>query len=197
MKQLKLFIGIGLVALATAAVAQKTTFKDRIFPGTNQEVVYTKADYRSEYNRMEMFADHVRNWFSPRGYQTYFDMSEAAMTFYFHHAEVIYEADPFVESWMYLPFENEGSEEVLKLESWMSEAFENDLMEYGPALEVWMSEPFERYLSEEVVVFESWMGESFENDLSDETLIIEEWMLSPYEIDEELEMEDWMANSWI
>jgi hypothetical protein len=181
MKQLKLTITIGLVALATAALAQKTTFKERIFPSINQEVVFVNTDYGSENSRMEMFADHVRNWFSLRGHQNYYDMPEAAMTFYFNHAEVIYELEPFVESWMYLPFENENSEEVLEFEPWMSEAFENDLMDYGPPVEVWMTRPFDRALSEEMIPFETWMAEPFENDLSEETLIIE----------------DWMANSWI
>jgi hypothetical protein len=181
MKQLKLTITIGLVALATAALAQKTTFKERIFPGTTQEVVYVNTDYGSGKSGMEMLANHVRNWFSPRGYQIYYDMPEAAMTFYFKHAEVICEVEPFVESWMHLPFEYKVSEEMVELEPWMSEAFGNELNEYGPALEVWMTRPFDRLLSEEVIPVETWMAEPFENDLSEETMIIE----------------DWMAGSWI
>jgi len=195
MKNFRLTTGIVLIALATAAAGQKSTFKERIFPSINQEVIFVNADYNSRHSGMDMLADHFLNWFSPRDQQTYLELPEAVMTFHFTRAEVIYETEPFVESWMSLPFENEVAEEVLEPEPWMSEAFDNELNEYGPPLEVWMSRSFEESLFEEVVLVEGWMGEPFEKELSEEPLLIEEWMLAPFEIEEELETEGWMADS--
>lgn len=197
MKTIKLTVSIVLIAMASVAVGQKTSFKERLFPNMNHEVVFVNTDYEAESNRMEMFMDNVLNWFSPRGNNPYFEIPKVSMTYYLDHAEVIFETEPVMENWMTVPFDNQFCEEVLELESWMTSSFTNDLEDSGPALEVWMTTPFETSLEEEMVTIENWMTQPFDNDLSEESLILEEWMLSPFETEDKIQMEDWMVSSWI
>jgi hypothetical protein len=196
MKTIRFAISIALVALATAVAAQKTSFKERLFPSMNHEVVYGNTDYQAESTRMELFKDYVLNWFSPRGNNPYIEVPEVSMTFHFEQAEVIYETNPVMEHWMTVPFETEVWEEELEVESWMTGSFTADLGEYGPALEVWMTTPFERSLEEEMVMVENWMTQPFENGLYEESLIVEEWMLSPFGTEDLIKVEPWMTSAW-
>jgi hypothetical protein len=197
MKTIRLTISIALVALATAAVGQKSSIKERLFPNRSHEVYFVNADFKVDNDRMISFMDEVLGWTSPLDHIESYEAPEATRTFHMDQVEVIIETEPAVESWMSNPFENEVYEEFLDLESWMTTSFESNLYDHGPALEAWMTTPFEGSLSEEAVTLENWMTTSFEYDLSEQELTLESWMSTPFESElseEPLYVEDWMTN---
>lgn len=71
------------------------------------------------------------------------------------------------------------------LGSWNSLSLESNFYEAGPVLEEWMTEPFMNSFYEAELEIEAWMTEPF---------ILEE---ERADLEEELEVEDWMSTSWI
>jgi len=73
--------------------------------------------------------------------------------------------------------------------------------DFNTDIETWMTYPFESSVYEEEVLLESWMVSPFESNYYEADPIIEEWMTKPFEsdeeIDEEIEIEDWMTTIWI
>jgi len=89
-------------------------------------------------------------------------------------------------------------EQDLNLETWMSVPFEESLLEAEISLVNWMVTPFEASLDAELVL-ENWMVAPFETSLDGE-LILENWMTVPFKSsleNEQLQVESWMADSWI
>jgi len=86
----------------------------------------------------------------------------------------------------------------LHMENWMSIPFEGNALETEMAVENWMLSPFEASLETDLAL-ENWMLVPFESSL-DKELALEHWMLVPFESsieNEELQLESWMAATWI
>lgn len=86
----------------------------------------------------------------------------------------------------------------LHLENWMSIPFEGIALETEVPIEHWMVAPFEAGIETDIAL-ENWMLTPFESSLDNE-LTLENWMLVPFKSSiesEELQLESWMAASWI
>jgi len=73
---------------------------------------------------------------------------------------------------------------------------------YGPmetdmVVESWMTTPFESNYYEAEPSIESWMTTPFESKYYEEEPIIELWMTVPFDLDEKIEVEEWMTTSWM
>jgi len=88
-------------------------------------------------------------------------------------------------------------EHEIAMEPWMSKPFETNAFESEIAMESWMTEPFETNAFEAEIAMESWMTVPFETNAFEAEPVIESWMTRPFDLDEELEVEDWMLSSWI
>lgn len=71
------------------------------------------------------------------------------------------------------------------------------IYEQQMTLENWMTAPFEYRDLEENQEVESWMKTPFETGMTGMDLPLELWMTTPFTNDEIIEMEGWMATSWI
>ena len=194
MKTIKISLGIALMVVTSGIWAQEHATKDGRFSRDNQVQILT-ADYRSEMSGVEEFIHRVHGWLMPEKDRGYYEAPEVSMSFFFEHAEVVYDRGSSVEAWMTVPFETALSEEVVALESWMATPFEKDLIEEPLALESWMLDPFEDQLAEEPLALESWMLDPFEDQLTEEPLALESWMTLPFDIIRDCEKDSWMANS--
>ncbi len=63
-------------------------------------------------------------------------------------------------------------------------------------IENWMLVPFVSNLVEEDFYMESWMITPFESVIIDDELSVESWMTAPFGVDQDSEIEDWMASAW-
>ncbi len=63
-------------------------------------------------------------------------------------------------------------------------------------IEFWMLIPFVNNLVEEELYLEPWMIAPFENVSIDQKLTVESWMTVPFGVDQDTEIEDWMASAW-
>jgi hypothetical protein len=201
MKTIRLTISIALVALATAAVGQKSSIKERLFPNRSHEAYYVNIDFKFDNDRMISFMDEVLGWTSPMEHIDPYMVPEATMTFRMDQVEVIIETEPVVESWMATSFASNLNDHGPALEAWMTTPFERSLNEEAIILENWMTTSFENDLAEQEIAFASWMSVPFESELSEEPLYVEDWMTTPFEVEyaydeEPIEMESWMVSSW-
>lgn len=197
MKTIKISLTIALIALATAAMGQRIPLKQRLFPHQNHEVTFRHADYRVEQNKLDTFIDRFRSWSGQMGYgYSVADAPRVKTRYYTSRVDVVYDLEPSVENWMTVPFEDNVAETGPAIEAWMTAPFDEGLEDELVSIESWMAVPFESALEEQTETLESWMTVPFENDLSEETLGIESWMTSPFVIEEPMEIESWMADSW-
>lgn len=71
-----------------------------------------------------------------------------------------------------------------------------DLKSEISGIEFWMVSPFVNTLDEEEFYVESWMIAPFESVIIDHELTVESWMTVPFGVDQDTEIEDWMASAW-
>ena len=70
-------------------------------------------------------------------------------------------------------------------------------METDLTVESWMTTPFESNYYEVEPFLESWMTIPFESNYYEVEPVIESWMTVPFDLDEEIELEEWMTTSWM
>jgi hypothetical protein len=145
------------------------TFGQRLSQSDGSVLFYTVA-YNSINHRLEHRLDEFPE---QRAHGDRYDVPLAART-YFGPMET----DLAVESWMTTPFESNYYEVEPVIESWMTTPFESNYYEVEPVIEPWMTTPFE--------------SNYFEADP-----IIEPWMTVPFDLEDEIELEEWMTTSWI
>ncbi len=63
-------------------------------------------------------------------------------------------------------------------------------------IEFWMLVPFVNNFVEEEYSLESWMIAPFESVIIDHEITVESWMTVPFGVDQDTEIEDWMASAW-
>lgn len=88
-------------------------------------------------------------------------------------------------------------ETEIAVESWMTNPFETDYYEVEPIIESWMTAPFESNYYEEDPFIEPWMTTPFETNYYEVEPFIESWMIVPFDLDEEIEVEEWMTTAWL
>jgi hypothetical protein len=157
MKTRKILISTALVALATTSFGQLGSMMEKLFPNKAEQVQYLTVNYVTESDLPERVI-HLVN----RIYHREADAYEAPVfdrTIYTSNAEVMYESEIGLESWMATPFENMVTEEEMFLESWMTAPFEAAGSEKELSIESWMTAPFnvESPVSDEELNMEAWM----------------------------------------
>ena len=178
MKTRKILISTALVALATTSFGQLGSVMEKLFPNKSEQVQYHTVEYVAESDRPERGINLVN-----RIYHRDADAYEAPVidrTIYTSNAEVMYESEIELESWMTMPFENMVTEEEMFLESWMTTPFEAAGYEKELSIEPWMTVPFEAVSAEDEIRLESWMTAPFkiESTVPDEELNMEAWMIA-------------------
>lgn len=158
---------ITLIIIGVALTS--TSFGQRQTQDGESALFYTLA-YNPSNNRLE----HNLNEFPERhAYGDFFDVPLTSRTYF-------------------RPIETE-----ISMESWMTNSFDNTYFEVEPFVESWMTIPFENSYYEEELTIESWMSSPFETSFYEEDLSIEPWMTKPFDLDEEIEVEQWMTTSWV
>lgn len=178
MKTRNLILSIILVALATTAFGQRPTIKERLFPNQNLQVEFITAGYSMETSRLESLRNDIRIWINNKLSRKDYATPVVEATIFLEGADICYEEEQGVESWMVTPFKNNLGEKELYVETWMST-------------------PFESNLGEEELYIEAWMTAPFEDTFTEEELILESWMTVPFVVEEQMEVESWMATAWI
>ena len=151
-----IILSIALVVLATSIIAQPSSRKERHINRQNKQLVYMHADYsNNESSRLENWMYDLSTWANSRVSRDVYEAPVIAEAYIVKSADVIYEEDLVLESWMTLPFESGLAEEALSIESWMTEPFEAaDYIE----VEDWMTEPFE---AADYIEVEEWMTKAW------------------------------------
>lgn len=85
----------------------------------------------------------------------------------------------------------------IAMESWMTNPFESNYYEVEPFVESWMTAPFESKYYEKGPKLESWMSTPFETNYYEVEPFIESWMTVPFDLEEKVEVEEWMTTSWM
>lgn len=125
MKATKIILSIALVALATTSFGQLSSIKEKLFNKQSNEVKYITADYKSNANgRIESWMHDLRSWSSDRASGDTYVAPVVIHTINIECADVVFEEELFLESWMAAPFENNLMDEALSLEAWMTTPFE-------------------------------------------------------------------------
>lgn len=177
MRTSKLTLSIALLTLAATTFGQ-LSLRERLFSRDNAQMAYFTADYKTKTSMVESWMYDLRSWSADRISKDVADAPVVSETFVIENADVIYE-------------------EEIALESWMGGPFEVGLVEEELYVEAWMSAPFETALVEEELFIENWMSAPFESSFVEEELIIESWMTTPFEDIDAIEIEDWMTTVWI
>ncbi|MFO7932853.1 MAG: hypothetical protein R6U78_02120 [Bacteroidales bacterium] len=223
MKTTKIFISVLLATLTVTGYGQifgsedKTlleAFKNRLFPDSKDGVFITANYTTGESGRIEAWVSDAHNRVMDIVSTDDVITPVITRTIYVDHAEITFESDLHVESWMAAPFEA-AIEEETNVESWMAAPFEAAIeeetnveswmaapfeaaMEEETNVEDWMAAPFEAAIEEETNV-ESWMAAPFEAAMEEEELVVKEWMTSPFKsglVEEDPAVESWMSASW-
>jgi len=100
---------------------------------------FVTVKYSAELNRFETWVSKIHDRL---GYYTQkeTDLPVIFQTYYSDYTNIFYENEPFLESWMTVPFMESFSEDGLIMETWMSQLFETDeLSEELIPIEVWMT----------------------------------------------------------
>ncbi len=118
--------------------------------------LFLTVKYSHEMNRIETWASNISERISHRCTDEA-DFPVISQTYYSDFADISYENEPLIESWMSAPFDEAFFEDALTLEAWMSDPFESDELQDELSLEDWMSTPFE---TEEIILVEKWMTSS-------------------------------------
>ncbi|MEN8226528.1 MAG: hypothetical protein ABFS38_00130 [Bacteroidota bacterium] len=136
MKTTKLVLSITLVALATAAIGQRTFVLERLFPDRDHQEVILTSENQTECSRVEFWIHNLQGKSSKKVTWDVYETPTVTQTFFVEQVEVIYEEEVGLESWMSSPFESSFAEEDIILESWMTIPFnEPEVME----IEEWMT----------------------------------------------------------
>ena len=156
MKTKNLILSIALVALTATSFGQRSSIRERLFNKSNNQVEFITADYNSdESSRIENWMHDLRSWASNKNSRDTYSAPVVTRTIFVEQADVVYEEQLGIESWMTTPFECAVAEEELGIESWMTAPFESNLTEEDLYLESWMTVPFE---SLEDIEIEDWMA---------------------------------------
>ena len=159
MKATKIILSIALVALATTSFGQLSSIKEKLFNKQSNEVKYITADYKSNSNgRIESWMHDLRSWSSDRASKDTYVAPVVIHTINIESADVVFEEELFLESWMTTPFKSSVAEEELNVESWMTTPFNTNIAEDRLKVESWMTIPFE---TDEFIEIESWMSASW------------------------------------
>ncbi len=121
----KLAFSIALLTLAAIIFAQPSSRKERLFNKQDNQVVYMVADYSpNESSRLESWMHDLSKWANKRSSMDAYEVPVVTESYFIESADVVYEGDFSIESWMTTSFECGPAEEALDLESWMTEPFE-------------------------------------------------------------------------
>ncbi|MCK4747147.1 MAG: hypothetical protein KAT15_08935 [Bacteroidales bacterium] len=120
MKTTKIIISITLVALTVISFGQMSSVKERLFSKHNADVVYYTADYQAENSRIENWMFDLRSWASNKITREANEAPALYRTINVDQADVVFEEELALESWMTAPFERGIVEEALTIESWMT-----------------------------------------------------------------------------
>lgn len=82
----------------------------------------------------------------------------------------------------------------LGIEEWMTQPFDASV-EYEMIVESWMVKPFDSDFESQLAM-EDWMSMPFDSGFEAE-LTVESWMLTPFNANEKIELEWWMATTWL
>lgn len=118
-----------------------------------EQGLFVSVEYSEQLNRFETWVSQVQDHFTHRANREA-GLPVISQTFYTEYADVFYEDDYSMKTWMSTPFEEGFLEAKLDLEYWMSTPFETIDLEEGPSLEKWMLTPFE---TQEELEVEEWM----------------------------------------
>jgi hypothetical protein len=167
MKTRKIFISFLLATLTATGYGQifgsedhalLEAFKDRLFPGSKNDVFIT-VDYTTDGSgRIEAWISDVHGWVMDMVFRNDDISPVVTRTIYVDRADITFESDLRVENWMKMPFEADLAEEETKVEGWMSAPFETGVEEEELVLEEWMTSPFKSVLVEEKPAVEGWMS---------------------------------------
>ncbi len=122
MKTTKLILSIALVALATAAMGQRTLLMEQSQPNQNDQVAYFTAN-ASEHSNIDIWRYDTEGGTSKKVSWIVYEAPVVTRTIFVQQAEILYEEDISTEKWMTAPFESSVAEEELHLESWMTSPF--------------------------------------------------------------------------
>ena len=121
----KITFSIALLTLVVITFAQPSSRKERLFNKQDNQVVYTVADYSlNESSRVESWMHDLSKWANKRSSKDAYEVPVVTESYFVESADVVYEGDFAIESWMTTSFECGPAEEALNLESWMTEPFE-------------------------------------------------------------------------
>jgi hypothetical protein len=89
-----------------------------------------------------------------------------------------------------------AQENLLSMRNYEVVHYTADLKSEISGTEFWMLVPFVNNLVEEEFYLESWMIAPFESVVIDQELTVESWMTVLFGVDQDTEIEDWMASAW-
>ncbi len=121
----KIFFSIALLTVATITFAQPSSRKERLLNKQDKQLVYMLTDYSpNENSRLENWMYDFSTWANSRSSKDAYEAPLVAEAYFIESADVVYEGDLSIESWMTTSFECGPAEESLTIESWMTEPFE-------------------------------------------------------------------------
>jgi len=121
----KLVFNIALLTMAAITFAQPSSRKERLSNEQTRQPVYMHTDYSpNENSRLENWMHDLSSWANSRASRDIYEAPVVAEAYFIESADVVYEGDLLIESWMTTSFECGPAEEPLTIESWMTEPFE-------------------------------------------------------------------------
>jgi hypothetical protein len=121
----EIFFSIALLTMAVITFAQPSSRKERLLNKQDHQVVYVVADYSpNESSRLESWMHDLSKWAIKRSSKDVYEVPVVTESYVIESADVVYEGEFLIESWMTTSFECGPAEEALDLESWMTEPFE-------------------------------------------------------------------------
>jgi len=116
MKTAKLFFSIILVILATNSFSQQNFVRGKYFPNRDKKTTVKTVAYSSDHGRRSSWRHDLYNRTNDRFAGDSYEVPVVVCSDFVENAEVIYEQELILESWMIEPFESFDS---LELEEWM------------------------------------------------------------------------------
>ncbi len=124
MKTSKLILSIALVILTTTGFTQLSNIKERLLHKHHQKVVYLTADSNNNKDQIENWMFDLQSWASNITQRDPYVAPVVTKTIIARQADIVYENDIRIESWMTAPFETSLVEGIQFLETWMTAPFE-------------------------------------------------------------------------
>ena len=142
MKTTKYIFSIGLIALTTISLGQRSYVLEQFFPEEGPRP-YFANERDIEKSRIEIWTHNLHNRISKKTTWDLYENPVVAHSFTVERVDVVYEEELAVEKWMTTPFETGLGEEELYIESWMTQPFYDLVAEEELNVESWMTIPFE------------------------------------------------------